>query len=85
MQSQELVPDGRSWLGEKASEMGSKAVLKDLIVRHLKGRQELRAVCFTEAFIHPTQKPDWKMEWELFLLFVTPTAVADREHASHAV
>lgn len=42
MQSQELVPDGRSWLGEKASEMGSKAVLKDLIVRHLKGRWEGR-------------------------------------------
>lgn len=55
MQSQELAPDGRSWLGEKAFEIGSKAVLKDLIVGHLKGRQELRAVCFTEAFIHPTQ------------------------------
>lgn len=38
MQSQELVPDGRSWLGEKAFEMGSKAVLKELIAGHLQGR-----------------------------------------------
>lgn len=65
--------------------MGSKAVLKDLIVGHLKGKQGLRAVCFTEAFIHPTQKPDWKMEWELVLLLVTQTAVVDREHADLAV
>lgn len=65
--------------------MGNKAVLKDLIVGHLKGRQELRAACFTEAFIHPTQKPDWKMEWELFLLLVTQTAVVDREHADLVV
>lgn len=38
MQGQELGPDGRSWLGEKAFEMGSKAILEDLIAGYLKGR-----------------------------------------------
>lgn len=70
---------------QEVFETGSKAVLKDLVVGYLKGRQELRAVSFTEASIHPTQKPDWKMEWELLLLLVTLTAAVDREHAGLAV
>lgn len=60
-----MVPDGRFWLGEKALEECSKAMLKDLVARDLKGRREQRAVCFTEACTHPAQKQDQKTEGEL--------------------
>lgn len=38
IQRWEVVPDGRFWLGEKVLEVCSKAMLKDLIARDLKGR-----------------------------------------------
>lgn len=75
-----MVPDGRFWLGKKALEVCSKEMLKDLIVRDLKGRWEQKAVCFTEVCIHPAQKQDQKIEWELLLLLVIQTVVGDREH-----
>jgi len=77
IQRREVVPHSRFWLGEKTLEVCSKVMLKDLIVRDLK---EQRAVCFTEASIHPAQKQDQKTEWELLLLLVIQTAVGESEH-----
>lgn len=37
IQRQDVVPDGRFWLGEKALEGCSEEMLKDLNVRDLKG------------------------------------------------
>lgn len=40
MERWEMVADGRFWLGEKALEVCSEVMLKDLIARDLKGRQK---------------------------------------------